>query len=392
MRFALFALTLTGIMLISHYAVFRSAISFFQISRPGFRYLLYAAMVLLSFSFISAFVAIHWRENPWTIAYYRFAAVWTGFLIHSLSAAAAAWILLGISRLAGVELPSKGIGMVMLALAVTASGYGIWAAFHPVVRYVSVPVAELPEDWKNTKIAVLSDMHLGLMNQQGFARRTVNIVNSLQPDLVLITGDLVDGMGGAYKDNLKPLNDLQARHGVFFVTGNHEHYVGIEKSLRLIQNTPLRILHNEAVAISGLELVGVSYPGIAAVAGLGNFAREKTPGTLRIVMFHTPTEMGIHKDSLRDRHMANYWRPDTRFITNRELNADLQVSGHTHGGQIFPLQFLTRWLYRGHDYGLKKINGLYLYTTSGIGSWGPPMRTAGRPEIAVIRLVKKMEK
>ncbi|MFO7860133.1 MAG: metallophosphoesterase [Desulfosalsimonas sp.] len=392
MKFALFALTMTGIMLMMHYAVFRSAISFFQISRPGVRYLLYAAMVLLSFSFISAFVAIHWRQNPWTIAYYRFAAVWTGFLIHSLSAAAAAWILLGAGRLAGVNLPVKGIGTVMLALAVMVSGYGIWAAFHPVVRYVSVPVADLPEAWKNSKIAVLSDMHLGLMHQQGFARHTVKIVNSLQPDLVLITGDLIDGMGGPYTDNLKPLNDLEARHGLFFVTGNHEHYVGIEKSLRLIQNTPLRILDNEAVAISGLELVGVSYPGIAAVAGLGNFSQEKTPGIVRVVMFHTPTEMGIHEDSLRDRHLANYWLPDTRFITNRKLNADLQISGHTHGGQIFPLQFLTRWLYGGHDYGLKKINGLYLYTTSGTGSWGPPMRTAGRPEIVVIRLVKKRGK
>ncbi|MBS0014541.1 MAG: metallophosphoesterase [Desulfobacterales bacterium] len=392
MKFALFALTMTGIMLMMHYAVFRSTISFFQISRPGVRYLLYGAMVLLSFSFITAFVAIHWRENPWTIAYYRFAAVWTGFLIHSLSAAAAAWVLLGACRLAGIGLPIKSIGMIMLALAVMASGYGLWSAFHPVVRYVSVPVAHLPEAWKNSKIAVLSDLHLGLMHQQGFARQTVKTVNRLKPDLVLITGDLVDGMGGPYKDNLKPLNDLKAKHGLFFVTGNHEHYVGIEKALQLIEKTPLRVLDNEAVEINGLELLGISYPGIGSVADLRNFTQEKTSGTVRIVMFHTPTEMGMHKEAIRDQHLANYWMPDTRFITNRDLNADLQISGHTHGGQIFPFQFLTRWLYRGHDHGLKKIDDFCLYTTSGTGSWGPPMRTAGRPEIAVLRLVKNQGK
>jgi predicted MPP superfamily phosphohydrolase len=277
----------------------------------------------------------------------------------------------------------------MLGLALVLSVYGLWAAFHPKVREVTVPVASLPENWKNSTIVLLSDIHLGHMHGRGFSRRVVETVNRLNPDLVLITGDLVDGMGGPYEDNLKPLNHLQAKHGIFFVTGNHEHYVGIEKSLSLIGKTPLHILDNEVTEITGLELVGVSYPGIASVADIRSLSRSRKPGRVRIVMFHTPTEMGTRASGARNHHLANYWMPDTGFAINQQIQADLQVSGHTHHGQLFPLQFLTRLLYRNHDSGLKKISpGFHLYTTAGTGSWGPPMRTAGRPEITLIRLAK----
>lgn len=377
------------LMLGIHYAVFKSFMHFFQISRPQVRIILYTAMAVLSFTFITAFIALLWRENLWTVAYYKFAAVWTGFMFHCLAATAAAWLLLAAARITGVSISAKTIASAALAIAILGTGYGMWAAFHPALRQVVVPVRNLPESWKETTIVHISDLHLGFFHQKAFAARVVNRINALNPELVLVTGDLLDGMGGNYAENVSPLDNLRAEHGAFFVTGNHEHYVGIEKSLEIISKTPLRILDNEAVEIAGLEILGVSYPGIADPAEIKNLQPQKAPGSVRIAMFHTPTEMAKNVGGMQQQHNANYWRPDTAYDLNQRLNMDLQLSGHTHHGQVFPVNLLTRMLYRGRDYGLTQINGFYLYTSCGAGSWGPPMRTTGRPEIAVIRLVEK---
>ncbi|MGM0787053.1 MAG: metallophosphoesterase [Thermodesulfobacteriota bacterium] len=377
------------LMLCMHYAVFKSLMLFFRISRPQVKILLYAAMVVLSFSFITAFSLIHWKENFWTVNWYRFAGTWTAFVIHCLAAVAAAWIVIIAARLAGVRLPSKAIGAAVVCVTLFLTAYGIWASYHPVVRQVTAKVATLPENWENSTIIHLSDIHLGHFYKSGFAGRITEAVNSLDPDLVLITGDILDGMGGPFSKNLEPLCGLSSKHGVFFVTGNHEHYVGIEKSLSILEKTPFRILNNEAVEINGLEIVGVSYPGIDDISQIKNFRPEKTPGTVRISMFHTPTEMGKDKKNMGQQHFANYWMPDTSYKMNIKTQADLQLSGHTHHGQIFPVNLLTRLLYRGYDKGLKKINGTYLYVSAGTGSWGAPVRTTGRPEIAAIKLVRK---
>ncbi|MFP4158349.1 MAG: metallophosphoesterase [Desulfobacterales bacterium] len=377
------------LMLCMHYAVFKSLMLFFRVRRLQAKIPLYAAMVVLSFSFVSSFSLIHWQENAWTVGWYIFAGTWTAFVIHCLAAVAAAWLVIPAARLAGVRLPSKALGAGVVCLAVIATAYGTWASYHPVVRQVTAEVGALPESWEKSTIVHLSDIHLGHFYKSGFARRITESVNSLDPDLVLITGDILDGMGGPFSENLEPLCGLAAKHGVFFVTGNHEHYVGIEKSLSILEKTPFRILDNEAVKINGLEIVGVSYPGIDDMSRIKNFRPEKAPGTARISMFHTPTEMGINKKSMGQQHFANYWMPDTSYKMNIKTGADLQLSGHTHHGQIFPVNLLTRLLYRGYDHGLKKINGTYLYTSAGTGSWGAPVRTTGRPEIAAIRLVRK---
>ncbi|MCF8025002.1 MAG: metallophosphoesterase [Desulfobacteraceae bacterium] len=389
LKILLFPAAAACLMLGMHYAVFKSFMHFFQISRPQVKILLYAAMVILSFSFITAFSLIHWRENFWTIGWYRFAATWTGFGIHCLAAVAAAWILLGAARSAGIGLSAKTVGAAAMGVALLVSIYGTWASFHPKIQRVEVEVKNLPQYWKNSTIVHLSDLHLGHIYKKGFAARVTESVNSLDPDLVLITGDLLDGMGGPYQKNIEPLYSLESKHGVFFVTGNHEHYVGIEKSLGIIEKTPFRLLDNEAVKINGMEIVGVNYPGIEALSNIDNFSADKDTGTIRIAMFHTPTEMGKNTGNMEEQHFANYWMPNTSYELNRKLAADLQISGHTHHGQLFPVNLLTRLLYKGHDYGLKKINGTYLYTSAGTGSWGPPMRTSGRPEIVAIRFVEK---
>ncbi len=374
-----------------HYACFRSFVFFFQINRPLLKTLLYTVMVLLTISFMSAFMLIHWRETIWTIAYYKMAAVWMGFLIHLLVAIAAAWLILGGFRVLGFALPAKHLAAAALIIAAAGSGYGMWAAFHPVVRDVMVPVKQVPEAWKNKTIVHLSDLHSGHFHQSGFTRRIVEAVNALEADLLLVTGDLLDGMGGPYAANLAPLDALRVKRGMFFVTGNHEHYVGLRRALRIIEKTPLRILDNEVVVIDDLEIVGVSYPGIRRLTQIAELPSRRKPGTARIILFHTPTEMDRRADTMEDRHFTDYWMPDTTYDLNKQIEADVQLSGHTHHGQLFPLNCITRLLYKGRDYGLNTDGDFQIFTTCGVGSWGPPMRTAGRPEIVRIRLEQRAD-
>ncbi len=369
-----------------HFALFRSLIYFFGIRRPLATRSLYTAMTLLTFAFITAFSLLRWQESIWTIGYYKFAAAWMGFLIQLLMAVAATWTIIAFIRLTGRKFKPQALAVVMLAAAAGFGIYGIWNAFHPQVRDISVTVRKLPPSWENRTIVQLSDVHLGHMHGLRFAQQLVDRVNALDPDLILITGDLFDGMGGTFESFIAPLNRLRAKQGIFFITGNHEHYIGIDRALALLKKIRLHVLDNEWINIDGLEIVGVSYPGIVSLADIANLPEEKDPEHARLLLFHTPTNMKSEKSDLMDRHFSTYWMPDTTFALNRQIGADLQLSGHTHHGQIFPFNFVTRLLYGGHDYGLSRAGDLLIYTTCGTGSWGPPMRTGTTPEIVRITL------
>ncbi|MDO9263087.1 MAG: metallophosphoesterase [Desulfosalsimonadaceae bacterium] len=391
----LFITTIQVLILAMHAAFFRSLIHFFPIAGPVFKTIFYALMGILAFSFISAFLLLRVYGSGIAVFYYRFAATWMGFLIHFLVAMAVLWSIVLVSKWTGFSanpslnrhLNHQTIAGVVLTAAVLFSIYGIWNAFHPKVREIAVPVHHVPEHWANRRIVQLSDIHLGHMHGKVFAERLVNRVNNLDPDLIVITGDLLDGVNGAYEEVIKPINRLRARYGVFFVTGNHEHYVGIRKALNIIKKTQIRILDNEWQDIDGLELIGVSYPGIDSLADIRNLPANKPSDHARILMFHTPTTIERHAGDLAHRHTRTYWMPDTSFDLNKRLNADLQLSGHTHHGQIFPFNLISRLLFNGYDYGLKQDGDFRIYTSCGTGTWGPPMRTAGISEITLIRLV-----
>jgi uncharacterized protein len=385
-KFILFLGIMLTLILGLHVAVFRSALYFFQISRPVLKSTLYTAMIWLSFSFISAFFLLHWRENAWTIGYYKFAAIWTGFLIHFAVAVAGVWTFICMGRMAGYPFNSRPLAAVFLIAAAFGSIFGMWSSFHPVVRKATVSIKNLPRNWEGRTLAQLSDIHLGHFYGKKFAERIVRQVNALKPDLIVVTGDILDGMGGNFEQQIEPLKELSAPLGKYAVTGNHEYYIGMDRALGILNKTRLQILNNERVHINDLDLVGVGYPGIRRLEEIKNLPVNNLPAVPRILLFHTPTNLQVNTDVQSDGHFKTYWMPDTSYTLNKALKIDLQLSGHTHHGQIFPFNFLTGWLFKGYDYGLNQDSGFQLYTSGGTGSWGPPMRTSGRPEIVLITL------
>ena len=276
-----------------------------------------------------------------------------------------------------------------LSLVVAVSGYGVWRAFHPVIKEIEVEIKDLPVHWKGKTIVHLSDIHLGTINRKSFMMNIARRVNGLEPDLILITGDLFDGMGGDFPSFITPLKSLEASKGVFFITGNHEVYLKLIEPLSVIKRAGIKILDNELVDVEGLQIVGVSFPEFDKGIDVGPLfgpAGSYDPLKPSILLYHTPTNILQGSGDAASRRYSAYWSPDTSMALAKDKGIDLQLSGHTHKGQLFPFGIVTKIVYHGYDYDLHKENAFHLYTTSGVGTWGPPMRIGSPSEIVVISL------
>ena len=372
----------------THFFLYRFAVRSLAVTHPAGRALMLGVFAVLALSFMAAFFLIRWDENPFTIGFYKISAVWFALSINLVLAATATWLLYGSLRACGVSAASfRVLAAACVLLGLTGSAWGFWSAFHPGLTPVEVRLENLPESWRDKTIVQLSDVHLGHFHTAAALERLAERVNALAPDMVVITGDLFDGMIDGLPGFADPLKRLSARRGVYFVTGNHEVYAGLRRSLDVVARADIRVLFNEVVEIDGLHLMGIAYPGVADEREIRGVERLTRPGPDHrpcILLFHTPTD--IRHDGTLDRRTATYWRPDTSFALSKKLGVSLQISGHTHRGQIFPFGLLTRWIFNGYDHGLHREEGFAIYTSSGVGTWGPPMRTGASPEIVVFTL------
>lgn len=247
-----------------------------------------------------------------------------------------------------------------------------------VVR-VDVPIKGLPAAWQGFSVAQISDVHVGPTIKQGYLRRIVDKVNALQADVVAITGDLVDGRVSELAAHVAPLADLRARHGTYFVTGNHEYYSGASAWIDELRRLGLTVLLNEHVVIlSSDDADGVARPlvlaGVTDYSG-GQFdpahrsdpvaaLRGAPPDAVRLLLAHQPRSAAAAA----------------------EAGFDLQLSGHTHGGQFYPWNLFVRFQ-QPFTAGLQKWKDLWVYTSRGTGYWGPPKRFGAPSEITHLRLV-----
>ncbi|MEU9500249.1 metallophosphoesterase [Streptomyces sp. NPDC048196] len=254
------------------------------------------------------------------------------------------------------------------SLAATAAvGYGTATTFRgPSVKRVTVPLAKLPRAAHGFRIAVVSDIHLGPILGRAHTRRVVDTVNRTSPDLIAIVGDLVDGSVADLGPAAEPLRDLRARHGAYFVTGNHEYYSGAAQWVDHVRELGIHPLENARTALPGFDLAGVNdLAGATEHAGpdydlaLG----DRDPTRAVVLMAHQPVT--IH-DTVR-------------------YGVDLQLSGHTHGGQMWPFTYVAEAT-NPTVAGLERYGDTQLYVTRGAGAWGPPVRLGAPPDVTVVEL------
>jgi predicted MPP superfamily phosphohydrolase len=264
-----------------------------------------------------------------------------------------------------------GGGAALLGLGTSAAGMAS-ALSRVEVRKVKVALERLAAAGDGYRIVQLSDVHIGPTIGRDFLGDVVARVNALAPDAIVITGDLVDGSVEELRAHVAPLAKLRAKDGVFFVTGNHEYYSGAEEWVTHLASIGLRVLRNEHVRLGedrGLDLAGIddaSSRGLLPGHGpdLAKALAGRDPARTLVLLAHQP----------RGIHLAE------------ELGVDLQLSGHTHGGQMFPWNFLVR-LQQPFVAGLHKLERAQIYVSRGTGYWGPPMRVGAPAEITEIELV-----
>ncbi len=367
--FLIFVTVASLIVIAAHAGVYFTAIKLFHLEAGSLRRSLFWVLAGLSVSFITTALVVHWQENLVTRMAYLVSSVWIGAFVYLLLACVAAWIVTAMLRVVGM---GGAVGdQITLALALlaalSATVYSLWNAANPVVKPVTVQIRDLPELWEGRKIVQLSDVHIGAILREGFLAEVVRKTNEQNPDLVVITGDLFDGAGLELGRMAQPLNELKAPLGTFFITGNHETYVGVERSLSALDGTRVRVLRDEIVEIDGIQLVGIDYPLMGQ--------RKNLDSILTRVDRERPCILHYHEPAYSD--------------TMKVLGIDLQLAGHTHRGQMWPFNYITKRVYRGLDYGLHTDGDYNLYTSCGVGTWGPPLRSGNRPEIVVFTLQKK---
>jgi predicted MPP superfamily phosphohydrolase len=264
-------------------------------------------------------------------------------------------------------------GVPLLALLLTAVGFAN-ARRRAGVRTVEVAIAGLPAALHGFSIAQITDIHIGPTIKRPYVDAIVDAVNALGADMIAVTGDLVDGSVHQLSGHAAPLARLAARHGTYFVTGNHEYYSGAEAWIAELRRLGLRVLMNEHVV---LEHAGES----VVVAGVTDYSAHHFHETHRsdpgAAMAGAPAHAAVR--------LLLAHQPRSAFAAEPE-GFHLQLSGHTHGGQFWPWNFLVR-LQQPFTAGLRRLGSLWVYTSRGTGYWGPPKRLWAPSEITHLRLV-----
>src|SRR5437899_1496733 len=316
---------------------------------------------VLSVSFLAASLLAFRYSNRTVRTLYRIAAVWLGIVSFLFFAAGASWVVFGVTRLAGADLNFHVIVQVLYAVAVLSGVAGLLNARWTRIRRITVRLENLPETWRGRTAALVSDLHLGHVRNGGFLRRIVARVMKENPDTVFLTGDLYDGTAIDAMKAAEPLRDLRAPQGTYFVAGNHEQFGAKSRYLQAVSNSGVRVLHNEKVDADQLQIVGVPYNHAAHDEHFQKVLRQ------------------IRVDRNRASILLTH-APDRPHIAEKE-GISLQVSGHTHVGQFFPWTWMARRIYRQFVYGLSRVGKMLIYTSSGAGTWGPPLRLGSSPEI-----------
>jgi predicted MPP superfamily phosphohydrolase len=237
-------------------------------------------------------------------------------------------------------------------------------SYRTQVKHVSVTLSRVPEYWKNKKAVLFSDSHLGHVRNIGFIRKVVKLINAQQPDIVFIPGDFYDGPPANHVELAAELKNLQSTHGTYFAMGNHEEFRDKSVFLNALKQAGVRVLDNEKVDIQGLQIIGLDYFDTvwsARQAQILNslFIDRSRPS---ILLKHVPSHIEVAESA----------------------GISLQLSGHTHLGQMFPIGYITKQVYKGFHYGLQGYKTMQILTTSGVGTWGPPQRIGTNSEIVVL--------
>lgn len=328
------------------------------------------AFALLSISFVLASLRGWYSFHPAVRIFYTLAATWMGFFSFFFVASFASWIVYGINLLIGTAWHRARVADVIFAIGILAALYGVLNAARLRLVWVTIALPNLPAHWRGRTAALVSDLHLGHVRNYRFVSRVVRRIAALKPDLVMVAGDLYDGVAGDFERLALPWKELvsgrAAAHGIYYIAGNHEEFYAHAEYLPALLRTGIRVLNNEKVEVDGLQIAGIHYRDAV------NSERYRTllsglkldRSRASILLLHAPVQLAI----------------------SEQEGVSLQLSGHTHGGQIFPWTLIGKRVWGRFNHGLQRFGQMQVFTSYGAGTWGPPLRVGTRSEIVLITL------
>jgi uncharacterized protein len=352
LQFILFLSIFLSIYFGLHYYIYYRIIGFFDIKK---KLTLFIIIFSLALSFPVTSLMEHFFSNIISRILYTISAVWMGLMFFLLSS----FLIYEILKYF-VKLNNQTFGIIIIGIAVFLTLISIISWFFLVTKTVEVPFEGIEEE---INIVQLTDIHIGTIQNSGYMKKIVEKTNALNPEMVFITGDLVDGAGVFHDSVYEQLNRFNAP--TYFITGNHEIYEGLNITKDLVKKTKIKILDNQVETINGIQIIGLSDPG-----------NQRDHISLDKVKFdkNQPTILLRHQPA--------------RVDEAAKAGIDLQLSGHTHNGQIIPFNFIVRGFWK-YTKGLYKVDDMYLYVSPGTGTWGPPMRLGSLNEITYITLTPK---
>jgi len=324
---------------------------------------------ILSFLFVAASLASFRFANPAVRFLYWIAALWMGLANFLFVGAVIAWLADLVLRFTVPTANRIGdrhsIAGSLLVLALATAIYGLINARVLRLRRVKVELPNLPACWRDKHALLISDTHLGHINGVGFARRIAEMARELNPAVIFLAGDLFDGSKVDPEQAAAPIMGLKPPLGIYFVGGNHEAFGGSEHFEATLRKAGVHVLHNQSALVDGVQIVGVPYGNSTYPLHLRAFLESLhlKNGSPSILLNHVPNRLPVAEHA----------------------GVSLQLSGHTHGGgQMFPFNLITRRAFGKFTYGLQRFGEMQVYTSSGAGTWGPPMRVGTHSEIVLL--------
>jgi len=356
------------ILLLAYWFLYHTWIAFFDPASAATVVALHVALLVLAFSFTVTTLLSFRFSNPLLSLFYWCAAVWLGFLNYFFWAACFTWLVwyasLALHLFANPAAARPLIAGSLAAIAFLTGIYSLLNARWIRVRRIPIALPGLPASWRGRRAVLLSDLHLGSINGAAFSRRMVALASSLEPHIVFIPGDLFDGTKADLDKLAAPFKNLAPPFGVYFSTGNHEEFSDPAHFLQAATRAGMIVLHNEKTIVDNLVIVGVPY------------GDSTSPIRLRATL--EALSLATDQASILLNHMPS------RLPIVEGAGVSLQLSGHTHGGQFFPFTWPTRRIFGRFTHGLHQFGALQVYTSTGAGTWGPPMRLGTHPEIVLL--------
>lgn len=309
--------------------------------------------------------------HPALTAVYALSAAWLGVLNFAFFAAVGCWVVEGAGWLTGWFVPPFTLATILFGIALLATIYGLINARWIRISRVTIQLPYLPEVWQGRTAALVTDLHLGPLLRAGFLRRVIARLRFLQPDIVFISGDMFDGSTLGIDQLIAPWREYETRRGIYYVTGNHDEFADRNIFLHAVKSVGIQILNNEKISLDGLQIVGVHDSEAGNPHELRSLLRQaqidrQSPS---ILLSHRPINLSVAE----------------------EEGISLQLSGHTHGGQIWPWNLLVSRVYGRFASGLSRLRKLQVYTSNGVGTWGPPLRVGTKSEIVLMQFEKKTD-